>query len=153
MSNTVLIICITCWWSLSDQDCKDPLVWHCLSRFHRRRNPNWQVLQGVAGFPDCHLRHHPSHRRSRLPCRFCLSSKGLQHSPLSWPCKRKNLWRAQKSIERISLWDLHGRSPQEIYENNVGNISYEKHGSSLSGIPLASKSLQACEWLWDEDVE
>ena len=91
MSNTVLIICmitITCWWSPSDQDCKDPLVWHCLSRFHRCWNPNWQVLQGVAGLPHCHLRHHPSHRRSRLPCRVCLSSKGLQHSSLSRSCRR-----------------------------------------------------------------
>ena len=100
----------------SDQDSKDPLVWHRLSRFHWRRIPHWQVLQGVVGIPYCHLNCHPSHQWPRLPCRVCLSSKGLQHSPLSWSCKRWQFWRNQKSIETISFWDLHGSSPQEICE-------------------------------------
>ena len=57
-SSVVFPVCIP---SFSDEDSKDFLVWGCLRRFHCCRSPDWQVLQGVAGFPHCHLRYHPSH--------------------------------------------------------------------------------------------
>ena len=46
-----------------------------------------QVVQGVARVPGGHLDHHPPHQTPGLPHCDHLSSKGLQHCPLPWPCK------------------------------------------------------------------
>ena len=71
---------------LPDQVGKGSLVFNCLSWVHRGWNPNWEVLQGLAGKSYRHLDHDPPHRRPRLPCCDHLSSEGLQHRPLPWSC-------------------------------------------------------------------
>ena len=60
---------------------------HCLPWVHWCWNPDWEVLQGVAGESHRHLDHHPPHRRPGLPQGDHLSSKGLQHSPLPRSCE------------------------------------------------------------------
>ena len=75
------------WWDLSDQNSKGSLVLHCLLWVYCGWHLDWQVIPGMAGVSNCYLNHDPPHRRPRLPRCDCLSSKGLQHRPLSWPHK------------------------------------------------------------------
>ena len=42
------------------------MVSNCLPWVHRSWNPDWQVIQGVAGESHRHLDHHPPHRRPGL---------------------------------------------------------------------------------------
>ena len=87
-----------------DQIGKGSLVFNCLSRVHWGWNPDWQVLQGLAGEPYRHLDHHPPHRWPGLPHCDRLSSEELQHCPLPWSCQGWQwtfLW--QTNIKRCCL--------------------------------------------------
>ena len=58
------------------------VAWNCLSWVRRGWDPDWQVVQGVAGQTRCHHDHYPCHRRPGVPHGGCLPSKGLQYGPL-----------------------------------------------------------------------